>query len=114
MSGGDLHSDTHSTDVGEVLKHCCPLSSCGDTPSRVFHPHTSPPLPLLFISRDATTNLPIVYTCRLVSRVDTTLHMCSDRSIIAVPCRVVEIYPPASTTSVTHLHSQCFRNLERV
>ena len=36
-------------DMFRTLKHCCGLSGCGDTPSRVHHHHTSPPLPLPYI-----------------------------------------------------------------
>jgi hypothetical protein len=103
-------------DMLGVLRHCCPLSGSGDTPSRIYHPHASAPLPLLYISQDAitNTNILIACTCRFVRRVDPTMKMCLDHSNIAVPCRVAEIHPSSSTTSVPHLHSHCFSNPELV
>ena len=99
-----------------VLRHCCPLSGSGDTPSRIYHPHASAPLPLLYISQDAitNTNILIACTCRFLHRVDPTMKMCLDHSNIAVPCRVAEIHPSSSTTSVPHLRSHCFSNPELV
>ena len=93
-------------DMLGVLRHCCPLSGSGDTPSRIYHPHASAPLPLLYISQDAMTNVLIACTCHFLRRVDTMMQMYWKHSNIAVLCRVSEIYPPASTTTTPHLHSR--------